>query len=83
MAAVREASIEWVSLAIQKEDPSERDPRQLAEQLVEIAEARDVPIERLVQWVHMQHNSGYISPREFAGMVQETNLPAIQEEQRC
>jgi len=66
MSSVREASIEWVSLAIQKEDPNEAQPRQLAEQFIEIAEAEDVPIEDLVRWIHAHHDRTYLSPREFA-----------------
>lgn len=61
---LRAASIEWLSLTIQREKPGEPQPRQLAEELHQIAYDQDVPIEDVVKWI--AHHEGEISTRQFA-----------------
>lgn len=50
---VREASIQWISLAIQSERPHEKLPEQLADELLRTAESEDIPVEDLAKWIHM------------------------------
>lgn len=62
---VREASIEWVSLAIQRVDPGERQPRQLAEELLSIIEDTEVTVEELIdRFIEEHRGNAAISARE-------------------
>ncbi|MBV8895801.1 MAG: hypothetical protein JO051_04765 [Acidobacteriaceae bacterium] len=51
---VREASIEWISLALQRAQPDapQQAARTEAEKLVELAEEQDIGIERIVDAIN-------------------------------
>ena len=52
--AVRDAAVEWISLAIQRARPNQTDARGLADKLFEVAEQFDIPAEDVVVWIHAQ-----------------------------
>lgn len=54
MQSVREASIEWLSLTIQKERPETQQPAELAAKLLEVAERYAIPVEDVRNWIQEQ-----------------------------
>lgn len=82
MESVRKASLEWISLAIQRQTPQEQQPAELAESLLTIAEQFDVPVEAVREWIDRQEHNQQISAREFSYWAKACDATREMERQR-
>ncbi len=70
MNSVRAASVEWIALSVEHHLPREPEPLTLAEELLTIAEACDVPVEQVREWIRTQAGKPEIRLRDFAHWAQ-------------
>lgn len=59
LSSVHDACIQWATMQIAKYHPQARQPAAIAEQIVSVMEAHDVPIEPTIRWIeHAPHDAG-------------------------
>lgn len=70
MQSVREAGVDWIKLHIVELWPGEQQPVEIAEALAAIAAERGLPIEAVIEWLHVEHDAGAeLSSIEFTRRV--------------